>query len=336
MAALPLPRLETREAHGLRRSLLMAGIVSSLYYAALTVYVPTQWPGYSNMSQAVSELSAVGAPTRSLWVILCVPYTLMMIGFGLGVWLTGAERRRMRVAGASFIANGVLGVFWPPMHLRGVETSLTDTLHLVWTAAWLLLMLAAMGFAAAAMGRRFRSYTAATILAFVVFGVLTSVESVGLAAGLPTPYLGLWERINVGVGLLWVAVLAVVLLVARPLPEVDAAHPVPPAPGGERRERPDSNVVRELGAIAERLEEMASRPHAGSGLSESDSYVLAAAARNIRAIPKALRAGMEEGFMVGRELAHREVELSVRAMGTGRVSTTLARRAWGGGRQGHA
>ena len=29
------------------------------------------------------------------------------------------------------VAHGILGLFWPPMHLRGSEPTLTDTLHIV-------------------------------------------------------------------------------------------------------------------------------------------------------------------------------------------------------------
>jgi hypothetical protein len=73
-------------------------------------------------------------------------------------------------------------------------------------------MLTAMGLAAAVLGRRFRIYTLATVATFVAFGVLTSIEAPRLAAGLSTPYLGLWERINMGAGMLWIAVLAIALL----------------------------------------------------------------------------------------------------------------------------
>jgi hypothetical protein len=105
-----------------------------------------------------------------------------------------------------------MSAFWPPMHLRGAETTSTDTLHLVWTAAWLAVMLTVMVLAASALGRRFRIYTLATLATFVAFGVLTAIEAPRLAAGLPTPYIGLWERINMGAGMLWIAVLAVALL----------------------------------------------------------------------------------------------------------------------------
>ena len=53
-----------------RPILLVCGILSSLLYIAMNVFVPMQWDGYSSASQTVSELSAIGAPTRSLWAAL--------------------------------------------------------------------------------------------------------------------------------------------------------------------------------------------------------------------------------------------------------------------------
>jgi hypothetical protein len=41
---------------------------------------------------------------------------------------------------------------------------------------------------------------------------LTFVEAPRLQANLPTPWIGLWERVNISVFLLWIAVLATVLL----------------------------------------------------------------------------------------------------------------------------
>jgi len=73
-------------------------------------------------------------------------------------------------------------------------------------------MLLAMGFGAVSLGTRFRWYSIVTMGTLLLFGVLTSLEAPDLDAGLPTPLIGLWERINIGVFLLWVVVLAVLLL----------------------------------------------------------------------------------------------------------------------------
>jgi hypothetical protein len=49
----------------------------------------------------------------------------------------------------------------------------------------------------------------------LAFGGLTFLEAPRLQANLPTPWIGLWERINITVFLLWVVVLAVRLLRGR-------------------------------------------------------------------------------------------------------------------------
>jgi hypothetical protein len=94
------------------------------------------------------------------------------------------------------------------MHLRGSVFTLTDTLHIVWTAVTVLLMFFAIGFGAAAFGKRFRLYSIATLVIFLVFGALTGIAGPRIAADLPTPCVGVWERINIAVFLAWVVALA--------------------------------------------------------------------------------------------------------------------------------
>ena len=199
-----------------RRALLACGVASSLLYVAMNAFVPMFWESYSCASQTVSELSAIGAPTRPLWVALGVAYTLLFAAFGAGVWASAGRSQPLRVVGAVIIASGVVGLAWPPMHLREALAAgggtLTDTLHLVWTAAWGLLSMLAMGFGATALGRRFRLYTVVTIVIMIAFGYLTGLDGPRIGANLPTPWIGVWERINIGAYVLWVAVLAAALL----------------------------------------------------------------------------------------------------------------------------
>jgi len=74
------------------------------------------------------------------------------------------------------------------------------------------LILLAMGFGAAACGKRFRLYSITTIVTLVALGVLTGLDAPRLQANLPTPLLGVWERIMIGLFLIWVVVPAIVLL----------------------------------------------------------------------------------------------------------------------------
>jgi hypothetical protein len=93
-------RLESaRSSTTVRRILLACGILSSLLYAAMLVIVAMQSEGYSSASQTVSELSAIGAPTRVLWVTLGIIWTLLVIAFGFGIRVSARGNRSLRVVG---------------------------------------------------------------------------------------------------------------------------------------------------------------------------------------------------------------------------------------------
>lgn len=213
-------RLPGRTALG--RLALACGIFSALLYGAMLIVVPLAWPEYSSASQTVSELSAIDAPTRPLWVPLGIVWTVLYGACGWGVLRSAASSRTLRIAGGSILVGAVLGIFWPPMHLREVLAAgggtLTDTLHIVWTAANGLFTLVAMGFAAAALGRGFRIYSIASMAVLLAAGAMTSTDVSRLQANLPTPWMGVWERVDIVAWLLWVAVMSAMLL-WRPLPE---------------------------------------------------------------------------------------------------------------------
>lgn len=196
----------------LKKALLICGILSSLLYVAMNIFIPLQWSEYSVVTQVVSELSAIGAPTRPVWFAWGIVYSLLIIAFGVGIWLSAAGNRALRVVAGAFLANGVIGLFWPPMHLRGAEMALTDILHIAFGIAWLLLSLLILSFSIAAFRGRFRLYTIASLVLFIVFGILTGIESPNIAKNLPTPTIGIWERINIAVFMLWLAVLSLVLM----------------------------------------------------------------------------------------------------------------------------
>ena len=194
------------------RSLLVCGILSSLLYLAMNVFVPLGFDGYSATSQTVSELSAIGAPTRPIWVWLGTVYSLLLVAFGWGVRKSTGRNRPLRVVGTLILIDGIVSLYWPPMHLRGAEFTLTDAMHIIWAAVTVLLMMLAIGFGAAAFGKHFRLYSIATMVILVVFGALTGMDGPRFAANLPTPWVGVWERINIAAFMLWVVVLAMILL----------------------------------------------------------------------------------------------------------------------------
>ncbi len=205
-----------------RKLLLVCGILSSLLYVATVVLAAMRWEGYSSTAQTVSELIAIGAPTRPLVVPLFVTYALLVYAFGVGVWRSSGRKRALRFAAIGLVGKevlGLVGTLFFPMHLRGGEGTLTDTMHAILALVGVLFMLLALGFGATAFGKWFRLYSIGTILLLVVGGVLTGLDAPRLATNLPTPWMGFWERINIYAYMLWVVVLTIALLrskVAQP------------------------------------------------------------------------------------------------------------------------
>jgi hypothetical protein len=213
IAAIPLISASLKE-----KILLWCGIVSSLLYAVINITVPLQWKGYNVVSQVVSELSAVDAPTRDLWVILSTPYTLLMLAFSWGVYKMSQENRKLLTAAKLLIVYSALGFLWPfaPMHLRETLAAhggnISDTLHILLGVVTEVIFFLTLGFAAAAFGRKFRIYSIFTVMLLFVFGILTFLEAPAISSNEPTPLIGLWERINIGLFLVWIVVLSIMLL----------------------------------------------------------------------------------------------------------------------------
>jgi len=206
--------------------LLTCGILAGALYVAMTLFVGMLWEGYSTADQTISELSAVGAPTRPLWMVLGALYTALLIVLGWIVWAASSANRPQRVVGLLLMIHGAFGFFWPPMNQRAVLAAsgptLSDTPHIVWAIVTGLLFLFETSFGAAAFGRRFRVYSIATIAIVLACGAITGTYTSRMQADLPTPWVGVWERLSSTAYMLWIAVLAAVLLrteqrrIARP------------------------------------------------------------------------------------------------------------------------
>lgn len=199
-----------------RRFFLYCGIAASLLYITMNIFIPPLYEGYNWVTQTVSELSAVDAPTRPLWFPLGMIYTLLVAAFGWGILRSADGKRSLRVVGILMILHGVFGLIWSPMHQREVLAAgggtFTDTWHIVMSAITVLLMFLSIGLGAAAFGKGFRVYSIVTILIFIVFGILTFLEAPNVDKNLPTPYIGLWERINIAAFMSWLIVFSIILL----------------------------------------------------------------------------------------------------------------------------
>lgn len=127
----------------LRKILVACGLLASLLYLGMNIFIPMAYPGYSYSEQAVSG---------------------------------------------------------------------TDTLNIVFSAITVLAFLLMIGFSAGAFGKNFRIYAISSLVLIIIFLGLTALQTPKMEANLPTPLLGVWERMGIGLYMLWMAVVSVLLL----------------------------------------------------------------------------------------------------------------------------
>lgn len=194
---------------------IYCGVIGTFLYIMMNIFVPMLWNEYNSLYQTVSEISAIDAPTRYVWLPLGFIYGVLMVFFGIGVVKSARKKHALKISGYLLIVYAFLSLYWPPMHQREILAAgggtLTDTLHLVWAAISVLFMFLAIGFGAAAFGKGFKIYSISTILFLLIFGIMTSMEAGNVAKDLPTPWIGLWERGNIAVFLLWICSLTIII-----------------------------------------------------------------------------------------------------------------------------
>ena len=212
---------EARERVTLRRVLLVCGIAAAVWWVAIDVVGSFRYPVYSYVDQTISELSAIGAPTRTFMMTVSgIPYAVLMIAFGVGVWLvTGVRSRVGKIAGALLIIEAIFGYVGGvlfPMATREVlaagEETLRNRLHAPYGLGMPILFVLVTIVGSRLLGKRFRWYSYATIAITLVTGFMVGMQVEQMQANEPTPLLGIIERITAYVPMLWIVVFALGLL----------------------------------------------------------------------------------------------------------------------------
>ena len=139
----------------LLQKLGLLGTVSFLSYTAAVVLSPLAYPGYNWMAQAVSDLSAANAPSLALWNQLSALYntcevvcvTLVCIG------LQGQKTKLLRTGVSLFAIMewvSAIGYRMFPLSESGYAGAFQDVMHMVVTAAVVVLYSVALGIIIAA------------------------------------------------------------------------------------------------------------------------------------------------------------------------------------------
>lgn len=191
----------------------MAGIAAVVVYVIGDLLSALLYNGYSYLDQAISELSAFGSPVRPLMVPVILIHGLLVLAFGVGV-LRASSRRSLSWIGGLLIAIGVVGfpnhTVWA-MSSRDMEGGFNDTMHIILSEVFSVLVVAAMALSAVAYPGWFRLYAFATIAVVVGFGMAASFAIQGIEQN-DTPWAGGFERINAYAYFAWLMVLAVTVM----------------------------------------------------------------------------------------------------------------------------
>ena len=146
-------------------------------------------------------------------VTIILIHGLLVLAFGVGV-LRASSRRSLSWVGGLLNAIGVVGfpthTVWA-MSSRDMESGFNDTMHIILSAVFSVLVVAAMALSAVAYPGWFRLYAFATIAVVVGFGMAASFAIRGIEQN-DTPWAGGFERINAYAYFAWLMVLAVTVM----------------------------------------------------------------------------------------------------------------------------
>lgn len=200
-----------------RKFLLGCGILSSVVYLGADILGSLNWPGYSVANQTVSELAAIGSPSRELVMWLFTAYNVLLIAFASGAALSAADNSDVHRAANAIGMIGWLGIVaaFFPIHMRGYAWTINETMHSVLTAVTVLFIISAIVFGGRTADVRFRAYSITTIALTLGFGAWSGWIGRGLVSDLETPWIGVAERVCIYSYLAWIAVFAVILLRVR-------------------------------------------------------------------------------------------------------------------------
>lgn len=205
--------IATADSAGRRPSIVLAWCAATAVaiYVAATVLGGLLDPDYSHLSMHISELTSSHAPNRTPLAGLYVAYNLTLAGFGVALRRQPRSGRWLAAASWLLVATGLVGVLlvtWFPQDSYGYPATGAGTGHIVLAGMAALTAIVAMLTA----GRGFVRETRQPLLGRLsTLAALTMVVA-GLAGAVGTamdsPYLGLLQRLSIGVFLAWLAAVA--------------------------------------------------------------------------------------------------------------------------------
>ena len=201
--------------------LMLCGILAPVVYILTVILGGVIRPGYSHISQAVSDLIATEAPNKSLLDSLFALYHLLIIAFGAGLFLyvRSDHQKRRKVVGTLgaliLVASSVFGfiILFFPEPAGGMSTAITSTgkMHIVFAglsslATMLAILLMGFWFR---NNQPLRGYGLYSFISVAV--VFLSGWFAAFSVATQSPIGGLLERITIGGFVQWLFIIALMM-----------------------------------------------------------------------------------------------------------------------------
>ena len=185
------------------------GIAAVGLYVGATILGEILDPQYSQIRNAISELTGSEAPNRAVIVPLYIAYNLALAGFAYAIFMVSMGGRPFRVAVALFAVGALSGIGQVTlfrMDSVGSATTTAGSMHLVLASVSSLLTVATAVLYGVAF-RREPAFRGLSTYSFATAGLLFLSAPMAVAS-IGTEVMGLFERITIGAFILWVVVVS--------------------------------------------------------------------------------------------------------------------------------
>ena len=213
--------------------LMLCGILAPVVYILTVILGGVIRPGYSHISQAVSDLIATEAPNKSLLDPLFALYNLLTIAFGAGLFLyvRSDHQNRRKVVGTLgaliLVAESIFGfitLFFPePAGGMSAPITSTGTMHIVFaglSSLTTMLTILLMGF----WFRNNQPLRGYGLYSFIsVAAVFLSGGFAAFSVATQSPIGGLVERITIGGFLQWLFIIALMMYSSKATSELQSS-----------------------------------------------------------------------------------------------------------------
>lgn len=192
------------------------GIISLLSYTAMVVFSPLAYPGYDWLSMAVSDLTAVGAPSKDLAEQLnalfgpCAVVSVMAVCVGVNTCMSKLLKKGVYCFAAMEWVT-VVGYKMFPLVQEQPMSYFQNVMHIIVTI--LVVLLSIISLVLIGIGARKEPLISLSCLAFGCLAMMM-IGAIGTGA-MPKSVFGLFERLSTFSAVIFNAVLGFYLLKDR-------------------------------------------------------------------------------------------------------------------------